>query len=259
MIISSSSNERVKQIQKLIKSSKERSQRGQYIVEGIRMFREIPKEAVEAIYVAESQEEKFLEEIKKYDMEYIILSDKIFREISDTGTPQGILAIVNYKPLGLEDLILRDEKNCIIIVERLQDPGNMGTIIRTSEGAGITGIMISSDSVDIYNPKVVRSTMGSIFRVPIYISDNLVEDIETLKRKKIVVYGAHLDGKDLYENSFLDDCAFLIGNEGNGLSNEVSKKVDKLLRIPMKGMVESLNAATSVAVIGYEVLRQRMK
>ena len=145
----------------------------------------------------------------------------------------------------------------LLIIERLQDPGNLGTIIRTAEGAGVTGIILSADTVDIYNPKVIRSTMGSIFRMPIAVAEDLAATIDRVKTRGIPVYGAHLDGATFYEKDFTGGCAFLIGNEGNGLSDEISAKADDLIRIPMCGQVESLNAAISTAVIAYEVLRQR--
>ncbi len=257
MIITTAANDRIKKLTKLLKSSRERRKSGCFIVEGIRMFREIPKERLKEIYVAESKEEKFLPYLEEYKDRYVVVSDKVFDGISDTETPQGIMGVVATCNPALEDLLSTKDNISLFVVEKLQDPGNLGTIIRMSEGAGITGIVLSSDSVDIYNPKVVRSTMGSIFRVPIYISENLTEDITVLKEKNITVYGAHLDGTNLYDNDFTGNVAFLIGNEGNGLTAEVSSTSDKLLRIPMMGNVESLNAAVSATVIGYEVLRQR--
>ncbi|MBR1816816.1 MAG: RNA methyltransferase [Lachnospiraceae bacterium] len=284
MVITSSSNEKLKNIKKLSKSSKERNEQELYIVEGIRMFREIPNEDIHSVYVSESAVERFdtelidaLGEAYAEADNFFVVSDRLFESISDTGTPQGILALVRMKKLCIDDVLCAGDINCndknvgkvdfakpddktidfILIIEKLQDPGNLGTIIRTSEGAGVTGIIISRDSVDIYNPKVVRSTMGSLFRMPIYISDNLVKDIKTVKEKGITVYGAHLKGKNIYNKDFTTSCAFLIGNEGNGLSDEVSSMADELIKIPMKGKVESLNAATSTAVIAYEVMRQR--
>ena len=247
------------------------------------MFREIPPADIASVYVSEAGAEKFADELM--DMlgedyqnrdDYYVVSDKVFDSISDTGTPQGILALVRQKVNDLSNVLSeKNEKDSldsnsadnglnvsdnafILIIEKLQDPGNLGTIIRTAEGAGVTGIIISSDSVDIYNPKVVRSTMGSLFRVPIYVSDDLIKDIECLKENKVTVYGAHLKGENIYDKDFKRACAFLIGNEGNGLSEEVSRTAEELIKIPMKGNVESLNAATSTAVIAYEVLRQRM-
>ena len=264
MIITSASNEKLKNVKKLSKSAKERNEQSLYIVEGIRMFREIPRDDIVSLFVSENAEVKYADEIVSVLGEsykdrdnYYVLPDKLFSGISDTGTPQGILALVRQREKKLDNMLCEDN-TFLLIIEKLQDPGNLGTIIRTAEGAGVTGIVISCDSVDIYNPKVVRSTMGSIFRVPIYVSDNLAEDISLIKEKGVTVYGAHLKGKNIYDRDFKGACAFLIGNEGNGLSEEVSATADELIKIPMKGKVESLNAATSTAVIAYEVLRQRM-
>ena len=266
MIITSASNEKLKNIKKLLKSSSERREQALYVVEGIRMFREIKSEDILAVYVSQAGAAKFDDELNNMlgndyqdRDDFYIVSDKIFDSISDTGTPQGILALVKQKQDRLTDVFgIKNEVPFILIVEKLQDPGNLGTILRTAEGAGVTGIIISRDSVDMYNPKVVRSTMGAIFRVPVYVSDDLVKDIGYLKEKDIKVYDAHLKGENIYDKNFKQSCAFLIGNEGSGLSDEVSSTADELIRIPMKGKVESLNAAISTAVIAYEVLRQRI-
>ncbi len=256
MIITSASNDKLKDIKKLLKSSKERYEKGVYIVEGIRMFKEIPPQGIEAIFVSEDAMEKYRDTILSIGIEPCIISDKIYAGISDTISPQGIMAVVRIKKVALEQII-EVENPFLIITERLQDPGNMGTIIRTAEGAGVTGIIVSNDSVDIYNPKTIRSTMGSIFRVPVYISDNLKEDIAYIKKKGVSIYAAHLEGENFYSKNYTKGCGFLIGNEGNGLSTEISETADELIKIPMCGKVESLNAGTSTSVIAYEVLRQR--
>lgn len=258
MVITSASNDRVKDIKKLIKSASYRYENGVFIVEGIRMFREIPSSDISEVFVAESQVEKFSSYLEIFGDEYTVLADKVYNSISDTGTPQGIMALVKIKKHELKDAYQGEANPCVLILENLQDPGNLGTILRSAEGAGITGIVLSKNSVDLYNPKVVRSTMGSIFRVPVYVSEDLINDINTLKQNGIVVYGAHLNGKNLYEKDFTKACAFLIGNEGKGLSDEVSELADDLLKIPMKGKVESLNAAISATLVSYEVLRQRL-
>lgn len=256
-MITSASNDKIKEIKKLIKSAGRRRETGLYIVEGIRMVREIPAEDIRMLYVAESMAEKFADvcQEKKADVE--LVRDSVFQSMSDTNTPQGILAEVYRRYVHEEDLFATDTAPFLLIAEHLQDPGNLGTIIRTAEGAGVTGIILSADTVDIYNPKVIRSTMGSIFRMPIVVADDLAETIDHVKARGISVYGAHLDGASFYEKDFTGSCAFLIGNEGNGLSDEISAKADDLIRIPMCGQVESLNAAISTAVIAYEVLRQR--
>ena len=258
MNITSASNDKIKEVKKLIKTSKERYERGLYIVEGIRMFKEIPLDKLDSIYVSETFYENNREIVDRYKTEPYVISDKVFNSVSDTGTPQGILALVKMNEFALDDILGNNgEAPFIIIAEKLQDPGNMGTIIRTAEGAGATGIIISSDSVDIYNPKVVRSTMGSIFRGPMYVSSDLATDIDRVKEKGVTIFGAHLKGKEFFEKDFKKPCGFLVGNEGKGLSDKISSRADDLIKIPMKGKVESLNAATSAAVISYEVLRQR--
>ena len=145
----------------------------------------------------------------------------------------------------------------LMILEDLQDPGNMGTILRTAEGAGVTGIILSKNCVDLYNPKVIRSTMGSIYRMPVMQAD-LLEILPVLKENKIQTYAAHLKGKNWYhEEDYTEGTAFLIGNEGNGLSDELSDSADCLIKIPMEGKVESLNAAMAAGILMYETARQR--
>jgi len=264
MVITSKDNDKVKYIQKLIKSGQKRKEDGRYIVEGIRMFREIPEaDIIEAYYTEEALKkykelEALLKRLDKQGRAFMI-SDTVYKKITDTGSPQGILGVVRMRQST--EAVLADDKNgkkpLILVLEHLQDPGNMGTIIRMGEGAGVTGILVSSDSVDIYNPKVVRSTMGSIFRMNICISSDLKDSIDKLKKKGVTVYGMHLDGAEFYNKDFTGASAFLIGNEGNGLSDEISSTADELLRIPMEGEVESLNAAISATVLSYEAMRQR--
>ena len=256
-MITSASNDKIKEIKKLIKSASRRKETGLYIVEGIRMVREIPADAVKTLYVAESMTDKFADICSQIPAEVEIVRDSVFQSMSDTNTPQGILAEVYQTARTEDDLFAGDAEPFLLIIERLQDPGNLGTIIRAAEGAGVTGIILSADTVDIYNPKVIRSTMGSIFRMPIVVAGDLAAATEHVKTRGIRVYGAHLNGETFYEKDFTGGCAFLIGNEGNGLSDEISAKADDLIRIPMCGQVESLNAAISTAVIAYEVLRQR--
>lgn len=257
MKITSASNDRLKDIKKLLKSSKQRQESKRYVVEGIRMFREIPGEALLEIYVSETAYTCYKNDIEVTGLEPFIIPDNIYSGISDTITPQGIMGIAAIKYKSIEETFSDSQPPFLIIAERLQDPGNMGTIIRSAEGAGVTGIIVSSDSVDIYNPKTIRATMGSIFRVPIYISDNLIKDIAYIKEKGVGVYAAHLEGECFYNRGYTGACAFLIGNEGNGLSGEIGRTADCLIKIPMCGNVESLNAGISTSVIAYEVMRQR--
>ncbi len=254
-MITSTSNEQVKNIIQLKEKAKVRRQKKLFVVEGIKMFREIPKDKLVSVFVSEKFEKENEELLSHTD--YILLSDSVFKKISDTVTPQGILAVVKQNEFTVEDIIERrnKERSCIVVLDRLQDPGNLGTIVRTGEGAGITGIVMSNDSVDLYNPKVIRSTMGSVFRVPVAVVPDLQDAIKKMKQNGIETYAAHLNGMEYQKGAFGKDIALLIGNEAKGLSDEVSVMADKLIKIPMEGKVESLNAAVATAILMYEARR----
>lgn len=256
-MITSTSNPQVKKLLQLQKKSKVRDEEKVFIVEGLRMYTEIPKERVEKAYISESLYNRKKLDLNLDKIPYEILSDSVFGHVSDTKTPQGILCIVKREEYQLKEL-LNLENPHFIVLDNLQDPGNMGTIVRTAEAAGVDAVFMSRDCVDIYNPKTIRSTMGSIFRVPhIYIED-IPELLQKFKERKIISYAAHLDGKALYDQEdYRSGTAILIGNEGNGLREEVVEKADILVQIPMRGKVESLNAAIAATVFMFEVLRQR--
>lgn len=140
----------------------------------------------------------------------------------------------------------------IMLLDNLQDPGNMGTILRTAEAAAVTGIIMSSDCVDVYNPKVIRSTMGSVFRVPFVYVENVTDVIRQMKEHGIRTYATHLAGELAYdEPDYRTPSAFFVGNEGNGLRDQVAELADTYIKIPMAGQVESLNAA--IAANGSDV------
>ncbi|SNU08503.1 RNA methyltransferase, TrmH family [Lachnospiraceae bacterium] len=266
-ILTSPNNEKVKLVAKLLSSPKERKYSGKYVVEGMRMVEEIPDNLLGEMYFTQDyydkkvvNNEKLLRlvNIAAAKNKCYIVTEPVLRRITDTETPQGILATVMIKEKTVDDLLGDGTENpLILIIERLQDPGNMGTIIRSAEGAGVTGILVSYDSVDIYSPKVIRSTMGSIFRKNVAVTYDLFGDINRLRSNGIVIYGMHLSGSSMYETDLTGPVAFLIGNEGRGLTENISAAADKLIRIPMKGSLESLNAASSATVISYEAMRQR--
>lgn len=258
-MITSSSNQQMKNITALIKKAKERRAQGLFVVEGKKMFTEIPSGWLQSVYVSES----FLAEPEAKRLlsgtSYEVVSDAVFKNISDTQTPQGILSLVRMPQYELSSLI-QGERTHLLIVESVQDPGNLGTMVRTGEGAGITGIILNKTTVDLFHPKTIRSTMGSIYRVPYYITDDLARTIQELKRQQIRVYAAHLRGTMQYDGpSYVGGSAFLIGNEGNGLTDEIADLADACIRIPMEGEVESLNAAVSAALLMYEANRQRRR
>ena len=260
-MITSTANAKVKRLVNLKKKRKERDAEHVFLVEGIRMFKEVPKNKLQEVYVSETfykKENKTIDTVlqgTKIPVE--ILSDNTFSYASDTKTPQGVLCVVKQKKYTLEE-VLEAENPHIIILEHLQDPGNVGTIIRTAEGAGVTGIILSKESVDIYHPKTIRSTMGSVYRMPFYYADDLQNTIQEIKEKGIQIYAAHLDGENTYDKEdYRKPSAFLIGNEGNGLTKEIAQLADCYIKIPMEGQVESLNAAIAASILMFETGRQR--
>ena len=256
-MITSTSNPQVKRLLQLQKKSKARNEEKVFLVEGLRMFSEVPKERVEKVYISESlyNRKKLVQDLRDFDVE--ILSDSVFSRVSDTKTPQGILCIVRQKTYDLE-IIFKIKNPHFIILDNLQDPGNLGTIVRTAEGAGVDAVFLSKESVDIYNPKTIRSTMGSIYRMPVIYVEDLLKLLKTLKNQGILSYAAHLEGERSYDlENYQTGTAILIGNEGNGLREEVANAADIRVKIPMQGQVESLNAAVAATVFMFEVARQR--
>lgn len=261
-MITSTGNGKIKDLVRLKKSAKERAKNGVFLVEGPKMFREIPCGLCLEVYGSETffLTQEGAAARKKADADGIgvqTVSDAVFRYLSDTQSPQGVLAVVKQLRYGQKDLT-GGAIPLIVVLENLQDPGNLGTILRTAEAAGATGILLGQGCADIYNPKVIRSTMGSIFRVPFVYTEDLQDAIVRLKEQGVRVLAAHLEGSvGLYEESFLAPAAIVIGNESRGLTDETAALADQAVRIPMSGSVESLNAAVATAVCLFEAKRQR--
>ena len=258
-MISSTKNDQVKMVVELRKKAKARNEAGLFVAEGLRMVSELPPDRAWRLYVSESflknrENAGLLERFSRYE----IVTDQVFSAMSDTQTPQGILALAKQYEYVLSDLLSAPGPAHLMILENLQDPGNLGTILRAGEGAGITGVIMSRDTVDIYNPKVVRSTMGSAFRVPFLYTDDLPGTVRELKAGGIRLFAAHLEGRNNYEEEdYTGNTGFLIGNEGNGLTEELSAAADAWVKIPMAGKVESLNAAVAASILMFETARQR--
>lgn len=259
-MITSTNNAQVKQVMLLNRKSRERKKQDVFLVEGLKMFREAPKERLVKTYISESFYQETVQaqpELVK-GIDYEVVKDSVFSQMSDTLTPQGILTIVRQFHYSLEQFEKHKKNPVYLILEDLQDPGNVGTIFRTAEGAGIDGIIMTKNCVDIYNPKTIRSTMGSIYRVPFICTEDTDEILNWLKEHQVSTYAAHLKGRHYYdEEDYTKGTAFFIGNEGNGLSDELSEKADCWIKIPMEGQLESLNAGVACAILMYEAFRQR--
>ena len=265
-MITSTSNERVRKVVSLMEKSKARREEDAFVIEGMKMLREAPVLQVREVYVTARFLDKATEEDKeilwRYGAEEV--SEDVMKKMAATQTPQGVLAVISQYNYTLEEVIKgynQDDENArplMLILENIQDPGNVGTMLRSGEGAGATGIILSKGSADIYNPKVIRSTMGSIFRMPFIYVESVPQVLETLKASGIHTYAAHLKGEKNYDEfDYTQPTAFLIGNEGNGLTKETADAADTYILIPMKGEVESMNAATSAAILTFEASRQR--
>lgn len=258
-MITSSSNPQLKYIQQLAKKARLRREDGVFLVEGPRMFYEAERQKIRKAYLSECfydtmEDRKALEGIP-----WEIVENSVFDKMSSTMTPQGVLCVLEQPHYHLEDL-LKKENPLLVFLENLQDPGNMGTIFRTAEGAGADGILMTANCVDIYNPKTIRSTMGSIYRMPFVClkEEEAGSVLELLKNRDIAVCAAHLKGERTYDKEdYTGGTAFLIGNEGNGLTEETAGAASLKVRIPMEGQLESLNASVAASILLYEAYRQR--
>jgi len=256
-MISSLSNPKVKEIQKLQNSQRYRQQSGKFVAEGWRLIKEIPANQIERIYIREPQMGKLLSLLDpNRDWEIEQVSDTVMKAISKETTSQGILATVHMRPHM--EMISLHHKPLIIALENVQDPGNLGTILRTADAAGVDLVVLSKGTVDLYNPKVVKATMGAIFRLRIIKDMDLKTYIRELKENGICIYAAHLEGtKNHYEGHYVEGTCFLMGNEGEGLSQELSSLATEFIKIPMRSEAESLNVAVATSVLVYEAIRQR--
>ena len=262
MTITSKDNDTIKHIKKL-KEKKFRDEYKEFIVEGIKMIEEAINEGakIKSIIICDDCKSAgaipndLMYEIAKFDCIYV--SEKVFITITDVTNPQGIMAIIE-KPENKETEINYQENNYLIL-DNIQDPGNMGTILRTADSLNLKQIVVSKGSADIYNPKVVRSTMGAIFRVKIVEVDDLAKTIKDMKKHKIKVYATDLTAEKSIYNSDFNKSAIIIGNEANGVSENVLKEASDKIKIPMLGKTESLNAAVATSIILYEAYRSTGK
>ena len=272
-------NAKIKEIQKLTEKSKARREAGLFVIEGPRMFIETPLEWIEEIYVTqrfldnadsglsastagsvENSHSDYSTSIRASEMitwmNHEVVTEEQMKKLTDTVTPQGILCVVRQPSYTVEDIINHPGHRLLMILEDIQDPGNLGTIFRTAEGAGASGIIMTKGCADLFNPKVVRSTMGSIYRVPFFVTDDIEQTISLVKNAQIEVFAAHLKGEHFYDEIEYKDAAFLIGNEGRGLKDSTASLADTYIKIPMSGELESLNASMAAGILMYEHNRQ---
>lgn len=256
-VITSKDNSIIKEIKKL-KDRKTRSAKGEFLVEGFRFVEEALKSdfEVKTLVIEESIQDKLANyNIDKYldKIEFIYVTKTIMKLLASTETPQGILAVVKNK-----DVKLIDNEGFYIFCDKVQDPGNLGTIIRTAHASGALGVILRKGTVDLYNDKTLRSTMGSIFNVPVVYDNDDLDIIMSLKNKGFKVVSSSLDTDyNFYDIDLTGKCIIVVGNEGNGISSEIFAISDEKFKIPMPGGAESLNVGIATSVIAFEAVRQR--
>lgn len=259
-VITSKDNEIIKNIKKL-KEKKYRDEEGLYIIEGIKIIEEAIEENadINKIVICDeciatgSIEQKLMYTIAKYDCIYV--SKKVFNFLTDVVAPQGILAVVA-KPS--RNTKIRYDQDIILALDGIQDPGNLGTILRTADSVNLKQIIVTKSTADSYNPKVVRSTMGAIFRVNVIETDDLVKTLKEIKRNKFKVVATSLEtSNSIYDIDYTKK-VIVIGNEANGVTKEILELADSRVKIPMLGKTESLNASVATGVILYEYVRQKI-
>lgn len=255
MIVIESKDNTLFKYTKKLKERKHRAKENKYIIEGFRLVQEAFKAKcnIEYIIVNESGKEKvedylseYMDNIKIYEMK-----NELFSQLSSTENTQGIVAIAN-----INNSISDINGDFYLLCDKVQDPGNLGTIIRTAHAAGVNAVILTKGTVDIYNDKTIRSTMGSIFYVPI-IQDEDLSVVKDLKEKGFSIVATSLEGKnDFFDEDLTGKIVITVGNEGNGVSNEVYDISDKKVKIPMPGGAESLNVGVATSIILYERVRQ---
>ncbi len=253
-MINSINNKKMKLVKSLNKK-KYRDKENKFVIEGSRFINEIPKE-IKVVFTLVSESFKNKNDIDKYESVEIV-GDDIFNKITDTKNTQGILAVCEKYKHKIDDLY-NIKNDYVILGDKITDPGNLGTIIRTAEASGVDYIVLSKGCVDVYNQKVIRSTAGSVLNIPIIENVELEEVIKKLKNEDVKIIGSHLSSEKYHTDcNMKNKCGIVIGNEAKGMSDEITNLCDELVIIPMIGKVESLNASVASGILMYELIRQR--
>lgn len=257
MLITSNENLNVKMYVKLSSSKKARDEHKKFTLEGSRLLKEavLEKSDIQTIFATQSAYDRDKAFLEKYQDQITLVSDGVAKRLSNTKSDQGIFAIVNKpenKALGSHTF---DGK--YIVLNNIQDPGNLGTILRTADAVGISGVILTENCCDLYNPKVVRSTMGSLFRLNIFIEDDFLDVCRTLKSNGVKVYASVVSkqASEIRSVGFPKNSAIVIGNEGNGLKSEHSSLCDEQITIEMNGNIDSLNASIASAILMWEMTK----
>lgn len=258
--ITSKDNDFIKHIKKL-KDKKYRDISNEYVIEGVKLVAEAIQESAKIKHIVlcdDCERSDFIPkdlmyEIAKYDCIYV--TDNLFKYLSEVQNPQGILAIIEKNN---KDNQIDYSQDIIVALDDLQDPGNLGTILRTVDSIGLTQILVSKGTADCYNPKVVRSTMGAIFRIKLIECEDLAKTLKEIKKHKFKVMVSSLQTDNSIYDANYNKKVLVIGNEANGVKEDIQNLADEKVKIPMLGKTESLNASVATGIILYEYVRQKL-
>lgn len=259
--ITSKDNEFVKHIKKL-KDKKYRDLNNEFVIEGIKLIKEAIQEKAKIKQIVICEDCENVENISK-DLTYVIakfdciyVTKQVFNSITEVQNPQGILAVVSKENTENEIDYTGD---IIVALDDLQDPGNLGTILRTVDSVGLKQILVSKGTADCFNPKVVRSTMGAIFRVKIIECENLMETLKQAKKHHFKVMVTDLQTNNSIYDTDYNKKVIVVGNEANGVEEKIKDLADEKVKIPMLGKTESLNASVATGIVLYEYVRQKIQ
>ena len=264
MLITSGDNPRIKYLKHLAKR-RFRETEGKFIIEGVRFVEEAiaSRISIEAVVFSSKllqnvRGKELLDNLYSSDIALWEVTEAIMESLADTATPQGVLAVVNAVATGLDEVLTGEQKHLLVLVDGIQDPGNLGTVIRTADAAGADAVILTRGTVDLYNPKTLRATMGSVFHLPIIMAGEAIQAAERLLQSGVqLVVGMPQANRPVFSVDLTGSVALVVGSEAGGVSEEVISLASYLVNIPMAGRAESLNAAVATAIMLYEAVRQR--
>ena len=258
--LESKENSEIKKISKLMSSKKFRIKEKQFVIEGARLCEDAANSGIiiEKVFYTEKAQEKYskiVDRIKKTSNDSFLVTEKIMNFITDTKTPQGLVCVCKQFDDKFNIEKVKNSKK-LIALENIQDPSNLGTIFRTAEALGLEGVILTDDCCEVFSSKVLRGSMGAVFRVPIYTFES-TKDVFNLFGKDFNIFGAVPDKNavDIRKVDFSKKSIVLVGNEGNGLKEETIKKCKEKVTIPMQGKSESLNAAVAASIAMWEMVK----
>lgn len=254
-IIASKENQIYKLCSKLA-ARKYRDACGQYLVEGEKIISDAQKTGQNILYVVMAEG---YQPSCRFSCPAVFMEQRLFQKIAQTTVSQGILAVVEKRQMDQEDFLhaIKRKSGNVVLLDRLQDPGNIGTIIRTADAAGYSGVMTIKGTADLYSPKIVRAAAGSLFRMPFFSADSPQQAVAILEAagKTILATGFHTE-LYYYDVDMKRNIGLIIGNEGNGISPELMQLAHEIIKIPMTGSIDSLNASVAAGILMYEALRK---